>query len=128
MNIFASKAHFDGRLVVESPKVRVSGRHTTRVGLHVKPCKMHFRECLLQSSIFQINLLDVNGQLSPWTQDSLFHILFLDLAVGIVLHDVVGHSLHDDVDVLVRLTVIDSKHLLEDRLDTSSLLELEIKG
>ena len=106
----------------------MGGRNTAWVGLHVKPSKMHFRECLLQRSIFLINLLDLNGQLSPWTQDSLLNILLLDLAISIVLHDVVGHSFHDDVNGLIGQSVIDSKHLLEDRFDSGSLLEFEIKG
>ena len=82
----------------------------------------------MQRSVFLINLLDVNGKRSSWTQDSLLHILLLDLAVGIVLHDVAGHSCDDDVDGFVGRGVVDSENLLEDRFDTGSLMELEIEA
>ena len=89
---------------------------------------MYFRECLLQMPILLINLLDVNGQLSSWTQDSLFHILLLDLAISIVVHDIACDSLDNDVDIFVSLFMVNSKNLLIDRLDSGSLLELEIKS
>ena len=89
---------------------------------------MYFRECLLQIPIFLINLLDVNGQLSSWTQDSLFHILLLNLAIRIVVHDIVCDSFNDDVNIVVSLFMVNSKNLLIDWFDSGSLLELEIKS
>ena len=92
--------------------------------MHVKTGKMYLWISFLKRSILVVNFLDVNGKLSSWSKNSLLHILFLDIAVGVVIHDVVADLTNDVINVHVCLSVIDAKNVFENRFDTCSLLKL----
>jgi len=89
---------------------------------------MNFWIGFLERSVLVINFLNIVCKLSSWAEYPLLHVLLLDITVSIVLHDVVSNPLNDNIDVFIRLAVINTEDCLENWFDTSSLLELEVQS